>query len=224
MAGGSAEGVIRFELEHRTAPLEPRELAATAAVLAAWREVLARLRLVGRDPARYEGLGYGNLSARVGPFGDVGRGRRRFLVTGTQTGGRRHVTLTDFALVEQWDLVRNRVVSSGSLEPSSESLTHAAIYDIAPAARAVFHVHAPEIWRAAASLGIPVSRPEAQNGTTAMALEVQRLHRESTFASTGILAMGGHEDGVLAVGRTPPEAGEVLVRYFARALEAGAST
>jgi hypothetical protein len=176
---------------------------------------------VGRDPARYEGLGYGNLSARVGPFGDVGRGRRRFLVTGTQTGGRRQVTLTDFALVESWDLGRNRVVSSGGLEPSSESLTHAAIYDVAPAARAVFHVHAPEIWRAAASLGLPVSRPEAQNGTAAMALEAQRLHRESTFASMGILAMGGHEDGVLAVGRAPAEAGEILVRHFARALAAG---
>jgi hypothetical protein len=54
-----------------------------------------------------------------------------------------------------------------------------------------------------------------------MALEVQRLYRESTLSGTGILAMGGHQDGVLAFGGTAGEAGETLVRYLARALEAG---
>ena len=104
------------------------------------------------------------------------------------------------------------------MRPSSESLTHAAIYDIAPAARAVLHGHAPEIWRHASALGIPVTRPGVANGTPEMALEVQRLFRESTLSAIGILAMGGHEDGVIAFGATLEEAGAILVRHLARAL------
>lgn len=212
------EGILRFQIEHSTRPLDERTYGEVATALAAWREVMARLGVLGQDAIRYEGLGYGNASARVPPMGDVGRGRRRFLVTGTQTGGRLRVGLEDFCLVEGYDIARNQVTSVGLVPPSSESLTHAAIYDIAPAARFVLHGHAPEIWRHAAALGVPVTRPEAANGTTAMALDVQRLYRESTFSSTGILAMGGHEDGVLVMGRTASEAGETLVRHLARAL------
>ena len=220
MVAHPAEGVTRFQVEHETRMLEPRIYDETVRVLAAWREVLARLGLIGRDPSRYEGLGYGNVSARVGPFGDVGRGQRRFLVTGTQTGGRPSLTLDDFCLVERYDILQNHVRSLGSVPPSSESLTHGAIYDIAPAARVVLHAHAPEIWRHARALGLPVTRAEARNGTPEMALEVQRLYRESTLSGTGILAMGGHEDGVLAFGATAAEAGETLVRHLARALAA----
>src|SRR5512134_3622137 len=128
MVGSPAEGVTRFQVDHEPRMLEGRVYGETARVLAAWREVLARLGLIGRDPARYQGLGYGNVSARVGPFGDVGRGQRRFLVTGTQTGGRPSLTLADFCLVERYDLDANQVRSVGPLPPSSESLTHGAIY------------------------------------------------------------------------------------------------
>lgn len=219
MTGPPEEGVIRFEVEHETRSLEERTFGETARVLVAWREVLARLGLIGRDPGRYQGYGYGNVSARVGPMGDVPRGQRRFLVTGTQTGGRAEVTLADFCLVERYDIARNQVASRGPVPPSSESLTHGAIYDIAPAARVVLHGHAPEIWKRARALGLPVSRPEARNGTPAMALEVQRLYRESTLSATGILAMGGHEDGVIAFGSSAGEAGQILVRHLACALE-----
>lgn len=221
MAAHPGEGVIQFEVEHETRALEERVHGETVRILAAWREVLARLGLIGRDPSRYEGYGYGNVSARVGPMGDVGRGQRRFLVTGTQTSGRREVTLADFCLVERYDLARNRVASRGLVPPSSESLTHGAIYDLAPAVRVVLHGHAPEIWRGARALGVPVTHAAARNGTPGMALEVQRLYRESSLSSTGILAMGGHEDGVIAFGRSAGEAGEILVRYLARALHGG---
>lgn len=215
------EGVIRFDVRHETRPLDERVLGETARVLSAWREILANLRVLGRDPSRYEGLGYGNVSARVGPFGDVGRGRRRFLVTGTQTGGLALATLREFCLVESWDLARNHVESRGLVSPSSESLTHAALYDASPAIRVVLHAHAPELWRHARALGLPVTHPDVPNGTPAMALEVQRLYREGTFASTRVAAMGGHEDGVLAFGNSAAEAGTALVAQLARALALG---
>jgi L-ribulose-5-phosphate 4-epimerase len=214
------EGVIRFEARHEPGPLGEREHGDTVRVLSAWRGILAHLRLLGQDPARYEGLGYGNVSARTGPFGDVARGRRRFLVTGTQTGGIAHATLREFCLVESWDIARNTVTSRGPVAPSSESLTHAALYDASPAIRVVLHAHAPELWRHARALGLPSTHPAAANGTPAMAEEVQRLYREGTFASTRVAAMGGHEDGVLAFGNSAEEAGTALVAQLARALAA----
>jgi ribulose-5-phosphate 4-epimerase/fuculose-1-phosphate aldolase len=219
MASPHAEGVIQFRSEHTSGGLEPRLHAETARALGAWREVLARLGLLGQDPLLYQGYGYGNVSARVAPFGGAPRGRRRFLITGTQTAARRRVGLEDFCLVERWDVALNRVQSSGPVPPSSESLTHAAIYDAAPAARAVLHGHAPEIWRHARALGIPISDPRAGNGTPEMAREVDRLFRESTLSSVQLLAMGGHEDGVIAFGASLEEAGRVLVRQLGRALE-----
>ena len=220
MSAAHPEGVIRFEVEHRAQPLEERALGEAARTLAAWRHILAHLRLLGQDPARYEGLGYGNVSARVGPFGGVGRGRRRFLVTGTQTSGLAHATLREFCLVERWDVACNRVESTGLVPPSSESLTHAALYDASPAIRVVLHAHAPELWRRARELGLPSTDPSAANGTPAMAWEVQRLYREDTFASTHVAAMGGHEDGVIAFGESAEAAGSALVRQLARALAA----
>jgi hypothetical protein len=218
MSSSHREGVIRFDVRHSGAPLDEREFGETARTLAAWREILAHLRLLGVDPARYEGLGYGNVSARVGPFGGVARGRRRFLVTGTQTAGLAHATLREFCLVEAWDVERNQVTSSGLVPPSSESLTHAALYDASPATRVVLHAHAPDLWRQARALGIPVTDAGAANGTPAMAREVARLYRQGTLASTRIAAMGGHEDGVIVLGGSAEEAGGVLVRQVARAL------
>jgi L-ribulose-5-phosphate 4-epimerase len=218
MSGPHAEGVVKFEVEHRVARLDERTYGETAALLAAWREVLARLTLIGQDPRRYEGAAYGNVSARLGPFGDVARGRRRFLVTATQTGGKRALTLDDFCVVERYDLAHNRVVSIGAQPPSSESMTHGALYDVAPAVRVVLHGHAPELWRHARALGLPITDAAVPYGTPAMAHEVQRLWRESTAASMGIVAMGGHEDGIIAFANSAADAGETLVRHLARAL------
>ncbi|HVP39648.1 MAG TPA: class II aldolase/adducin family protein [Candidatus Saccharimonadales bacterium] len=216
-----AEGVIQFEAVHQTRPLEEHVYGETARELAAWREVMTRLGLLGQHPERYEGLGYGNVSARLGPMGNMTQGRRRFLITGTQTGGRRMVSLEDFCVVERHDLAANRVVSFGPVEPSSEALTHGAIYDAAPAARAVLHGHSPEIWRHARALRLPVTGAHALNGTPEMAREVTRLIRESAAAELGILVMGGHPDGVLTFGRSAAEAGGALVRHLARACALG---
>jgi hypothetical protein len=213
-----AEGVIKFDAAHITAPLEERVYGDAARLLAGWREVLARLAVLGQDPARYEGADYGNVSMRLPPFGDVPRGQRRFLVTGSRTGHLRRVALEHFSVVERYDIRRNEVRSFGTLAPSSESLTHGALYDISPALRVVLHGHSAEIWRYAQPLGIPVANPSALYGTPEMALEVQRLYRETVASSLGILAMGGHEDGVVAFGRTASEAGESLVRHLARAI------
>lgn len=211
-----AEGYIQFALAHDERPLERRRFAEPARELLGWRTLLALTGLIGQEAGRYEGAGYGNLSLRVGPP-SAGRGRRAFLVTCTQTSGAAALTLDDLALVERYDHAANRVWSSGPCRPSSESLTHAALYDVGPQIRTVFHGHSPALWRRAGELGIPVTDPAVTYGTPEMAREVQRLYRETVFGERKIAVMGGHEDGILVFGRSPEEAGSALMRWLARA-------
>ena len=210
------EGVVQFTVDHRDRPLSPRRYGALAAELASWRSIFAALSLVGQRADRYDGAGYGNVSGRVGPF-PGSRGARPFLVSGSQTGGLSCVTLSDFALVSRYSAERNHVISEGPLLPSSESMTHGALYDLGPQTRFVFHVHCPLIWRSARALRIPVSASGVPYGTPGMAREIMRLARETALLEGRILAMGGHEDGVITFGHTPSGAGRVLLEALAAA-------
>ncbi len=213
-----AEGVIKFRLEHTAAPL-PAAARAGLPALAVWRQILRELGLVGVATARYGGKGFGNLSARVALLAR-GRGRHAFVITGTQTGRRRTLRAQDFALVQAYDARNNQVRSLGPAAPSSEAMTHGVLYDLSQAIRFVFHTHAPVIWRHAAALDIPTTDPRAAYGSRAMALEVARLYRTTPLARLGILAMGGHQDGVISFGRTAEQAGLRHLKYLARAYRA----
>ena len=212
------EGVIKFEVEHENRPIDYDRLHELICQLVAWREIMALTGLVGQDPRRYDGAGYGNASVRVGRAG-AALGHRSYLITGTQTSGKRCIGPEDFALVERYDPRRNWVKSHGSTEPSSESLTHGATYDLGPHIRCVLHAHTPVLWRRARELRLPTTEPHVAYGTPGMAAEVQRLYRDGVFAERRILAMGGHEDGILVFGRTPEDAGQVLLTWLARAYE-----
>jgi hypothetical protein len=194
------EGVIRFRFEHRREEL-PGALAPLAATLARWRRALVELGVVGQDADRYGGYGFGNLSARVG--------RRSFLVTGSQSGHLADLDLAGFALVEQWDAAGHRLASRGLVAPSSESLSHAALYDASPRIGAVFHVHAPALWARRGGAGLPETAPGIDSGTPEMAAEVARLARRGPPA--GLLAMAGHEDGLLAYGADAEAVGHSLL-------------
>lgn len=213
---GADEGVIKFRAEHRQGPLETRRYGELACTLTAWREILAMTRLVGQEPGRYGGFGYGNVSARVGPPSAPKR-RRGFLISGTQTSGVRCMALSDYCVVEACDPGTNAVESRGETLPSSESMTHGAIYGLGSHIRFVFHTHSPTIWRRARELRIPTTDAGVAYGTPEMAREVERLYRESPLADQRILAMAGHEDGIVAFGHTAEEAGQTTLRALARA-------
>ena len=212
----SHEGVIQFEVEHERCELESRRYGELACALIAWREIMALTGLVGQEPGRYEGAGYGNVSARVGPR-SASIGRRSFLITGSQTSGDRCIGLGNFAVVDGYDYEANRVRSHGCVMPSSETMTHAAAYDASPLVRCVLHAHSPILWRRRRALGLPETDPSVRYGTPEMAREVGRLYLETVLPERQILAMGGHEDGILVLGRSPEDAGGVLLRWLARA-------
>jgi ribulose-5-phosphate 4-epimerase/fuculose-1-phosphate aldolase len=207
------EGVTKFACTHAPGAL-PRGAHDAVRALVGWRRVLFDLGLLGRDARRYEGAAYGNVSARTGPFpGD--RGARAFVITGTQTSDRRDVSEDDFCVVTQSDVRRNHVTSVGPARPSSESMTHATVYDASPTIRAVLHVHAPAIFRA--RLSLPETAPDVDYGTPEMAREVARLWRASALPDVRVFIMRGHEDGVVAFGKNVDDAGAALLGQLARA-------
>lgn len=59
------EGVIRFGLEFTAAA--PVSIPCLGE-LNAWRRILWQLGLIGQDPGRYGGYGFGNISRRIQPY------------------------------------------------------------------------------------------------------------------------------------------------------------
>jgi ribulose-5-phosphate 4-epimerase/fuculose-1-phosphate aldolase len=210
------EGVTKFDLVFTpSAPLPTAILRA----LNAWREILWRSRLIGNDPARYGGAGFGNVSRRLANGSD--RRRLGFAITGTQTGALARLDASHYAIVTACDPARNRIAAEGPVAPSSESLTHGMLYRIDPSIGFIFHVHSPDIWRARVVLKLPTTAADVPYGTQAMAAEMRRLKRSGALMRRRIVVMAGHEDGVIAFGRSADQAGVVLLRMLARALEIG---
>jgi len=196
------EGVIKFNLTFRTEKLGGVDIEE----LSAWRKILKDLGLLGQTPGRYDGYGFGNVSQRCAGG---------FVISGTQTGALDAVTLDDYAVCETWDLQRNAVDAKGAVKPSSESLSHASIYDVHESVTCALHAHSPDIWRNSVELGIAVTEESAAYGTPEMAIEVRRLTMD--MDSPGIFSMGGHEDGVFTFGRSLAEAGQLMVHELVRA-------
>jgi ribulose-5-phosphate 4-epimerase/fuculose-1-phosphate aldolase len=211
------EGVIKFDLQFTPAgPVSPNSLQE----LNRWRSILWTHKLIGQDPNRYEGYGFGNVSQRIAPF-NAECGKRAFVISGTQTGKLEELDNNHYAIVSAWDTAHNQVTASGPVKPSSESLTHAMIYDLDNELRAVLHVHSPDIWKAAASRNIPLTDTLVEYGTPAMTQEVRRLFNETSVRQSGIFAMGGHEDGVVSFGPDVEQAGQILLRALDDAAKAG---
>jgi hypothetical protein len=198
-----SEGVIQYRLDHADGPL-PGDADYTG--LFDWFARCRQQDLLGRDPRRYGGYAYGNISVRAADG---------FVISGTQTGGRPHLERGDLAWVRHFDSTANTLTAQGPARPSSEAMTHGEVYAALPAVGAVIHAHSPALWRTADSLGLPVTAAEAGYGTPAMAGEVRRLLLATPQA--GVIAMGGHEDGIIAYAATMQEAGERLLDALARA-------
>ena len=203
-----AEGVIKFKLLFKEAAAAP---ADTLSELNRWRGILWKQALIGQDPARYEGYGFGNVSQRTGDFNSP-RGKRSFIISGTQTGHLPELDSSHYTYVMTYDAASNDVRAEGPIKPSSESLTHGMIYDLDNKIHVVLHVHSQDIWLTADKLGIPVTNASVPYGTPEMAAEVQRLFNETDVRKQKIFSMGGHEDGIVSFGTTAEEAGDVLLR------------
>ena len=166
-----------------------------------YRRKLLDLHLIGVDP---NGIGFGNLSVRDGAT-------KNFYITGSATGGIPELVLANCAKVVACDFERNRIRYEGSAMPSSESLTHAAIYESDATARAAIHCHNSKLWAALLNQA-PATSKAAEYGTPEMAYEIMQLFTRTDAQSRKIVVMAGHEGGILTFGRDLEDAFAVLMR------------
>jgi ribulose-5-phosphate 4-epimerase/fuculose-1-phosphate aldolase len=187
------EGYTKYVVDWtRTPPLTHLQLAE----LIQWRKPLYDAGLIGE----YEehGIGFGNISIRNSVEG-------QFIISGTQTGHLAVLENEHFSLVTDFDLTENSVACSGPIQASSESMTHATLYSLDAAISAVVHIHSAEMWvRLCDSL--PATDAAVAYGTPEMAVEFERLYRDTDFPDTGVAIMAGHEDGLISIGQSMQQA------------------
>ena len=199
------EGVIKYRLSFMQTEAPDFSCFAEPCFteLNAWRRKLYLLKLIGQTPARYEGYGYGNISHRLKP------GKQGFLVSASQTGHLPVLEPEHYVHVTDFDLQQNWLQANGVMKPSSEALSHASIYAGLAPINCVMHVHWPELWQQATALGLPHTSAHIAYGTPEMAQTVQDLV-QAQAAPCGVVAMLGHEDGILIYGRDAKEVGSML--------------
>ena len=160
-----------------------------------YRRKLLQAGTVGADA---NDVGFGNLSVRDGVT-------LCFYITGSGTGKLPELTPEDCARVVAYDFARNWLQSEGLSPASSESLTHAAVYESDPTTGAVIHCHDRKLWTKLLHK-IPTTPEKVEYGTREMAYAVRNLFGNTDVLRKKIFVMAGHEGGVVAFGRNLPSA------------------
>ena len=167
------------------------------------RTGLFDLGLVGVYP---DGVGYGNVSIRH----ETG-----CIISGTASGAIRVLGASGYCYVRSFDIQKNIVFTEGSVQASSESMTHCAIYQANPLVQCVLHIHNHELWQTLLDQGHNSTSADIPYGTPQMAISMAALVNAKTTPSN-LLAMAGHEEGIVAYGETIPQAFDQIKTLLAK--------
>lgn len=194
----SLDGYIKFCAIHKpdVAPAHPM-----LAELDALRTTLFDSGWLGQSP---EGIGFGNISLRANYLQQgVNKDQAQpnaFIITATGTGGARKLGPDGYCLVCDFDLSANSVKSRGPLKPSSESMSHGAIYRAAPSVMCIAHLHSLELYNCLLAAGAPSTPIEAAFGTPHLAMALENLVAKSPLAKSPMevtIIMKGHVPGII---------------------------
>jgi ribulose-5-phosphate 4-epimerase/fuculose-1-phosphate aldolase len=192
------KGYIKFQCNWiKTEPVENKLIEE----IVLCRNKLYKLGLIG---AYSNGIGFGNLSIRLA--------NNIFIITGTSTGQIANLNNNHFTKVTGYNFMKNSLTCEGPVKASSESLTHAAVYESDNFANAVIHIHNKSLWEKLLNV-LPATSPEIEYGTPAMAEEVKRLFKETDLIEKKIFVMAGHEEGIVSFGRNLEEAFKTILFY-----------
>jgi len=203
------EGVIKFQLHFQRQSVLS---AAQVQEISGWRTLMHQCGMLGQHPQRYDNYGFGNISQLT----IAGQ----FIISGSQTGLPLQLPASGFAEVIQVDIAQNTLWARGECQPSSESMTHAAVYQANPLIRVVIHAHCPAIWRSTGQLQLPHTSADIPYGTVEMARAVAALVKQQEQA-VGLFTMLGHEDGVVVYATNFSEASTRLLDVYVRAVARG---
>ena len=152
----------------------------------------------------FKSIGYGNVSCRA-------QGNN-FFISGSKTGSLESLNETHYSEVIDFDVTKNWVQCKGGNVASSESMSHAVLYQNYPEINAVFHVHHLKLWNELL-WKIPTTPESAPYGSPEMANEILNLFHSTDVMETQLFAMAGHREGLFAFGHTLEEAGNKLLSF-----------
>ena len=184
------DGVIKYSIEHTTKNAPAFNDYET---LEALRSRLFTLGLIGVQ----DGIGYGNISVRE-------KDKNSFFITATQTGELSSLTDEYYTYINGYDFSKFQVISQGKHQPSSEALSHAMIYQINPEINSVIHIHSKALWEFMKENNTLFTT--AEYGTVAMVEEIASLYKNRNPFDESVFVMRGHEDGIIAFGKSVKEA------------------
>ncbi len=191
------EGYIKFNCNWIASSDIPVHIVAE---LNFWRNKLYKKGLIG---VYSDGIGYGNISVRLN--------NQSFLISGTATGSLETLNESHYSRVTNYSFSTNSITCIGPLKASSESLTHASIYECSTEFNAVIHIHNLNLWNNLIHQ-VPTSNENIAYGTAEMANEIKRLFNETTLNTEKIIVMGGHQEGIISFGKDLEEAVAVLIK------------
>lgn len=208
------EGVMKYTpIQISGPPLQFHQIQ----VLNYYRDTMYSHGLIGQDPNRYDNVAWGNVSKKIEKIDETLNHQSHFIISGTQTGGLERLTEEHYTTVVGYFPEFNVVIykgPEGSIKPSSEAMTHGALYDLNASIGYVFHGHHKGIWENSRRFGIPTTKESVEYGTPKMAEEFQRVHNDNKMGAKGCISMGGHEDGIVAFSEYPKEAWDILQGYL----------
>lgn len=205
------DGVIKYRISHELEPLlscfeQQAGYTWDWSLFSAVEEVRTILhdaQLIGVYPT---GIGYGNISLRV---------EDGFLISGSGTGLSRVLGPEGYSLVISCIPEKNHVISCGPVYPSSESMTHDAIYRACPEAQCVIHAHSAHLFDFLLAKGIPHTPASIAYGTPELFWAVSELVR-TLPGESGLFVTAGHVEGVFAYASTPVSALHCILQYQER--------
>ena len=193
------EGYIKFKCKWDNAPLVPGTVSHD---LIECRIEMYKRGFIGEYSEL--GIGYGNVSHR-------GNIPLEFVISGTQTGHLVALESQHFSLVRNYDIEKNQVHCTGLVKASSESLTHAAVYDGNDQVNFVIHIHNMKLWQSLMNQ-VDTTNKNTPYGTPKMANEVRAMVK-SNPKNSGIIVMAGHEEGIIGYGRNRKEAEDAILKH-----------
>lgn len=195
------EGYIKFNCDWKQQEIQMNEEVFQE--LEMQRSRLYELGLIGMYP---DGIGFGNLSVRRA-------NDNSFIITGSATGQFSRLNTLQYSLVNKFNFAKNTISCIGLTKASAESLTHAAVYEALPEVGAVVHIHSLPLWQKLLNK-FPTTSEAIEYGTPDMALAVKELAVSANSHFEKIIIMGGHQEGILAFGRSLKEATSAIINIY----------
>lgn len=191
------DGYIKFECHlKKTKPVKKESIKE----LNRYRNKLYKEKLIGAYPNK---IGYGNISQKENDH---------FIITGSTTGNIKKLNNTHYSKVTKYNILQNKLFCTGSIKASSESMTHAAVYECDPTIKAVIHIHNLKMWEKYKNK-LPTTPEYATYGTPEIAKEIQILYSKRNFKKTQIGVLGGHKEGLIAFGKNLKEVYNIIEKY-----------